>query len=126
VTGRSFELGFGTCRKTKPTASVKRETIIPIVLVKRSSHRLIWSSQMVATKMNRVFEDPTATIAPRTPAYPEIPASLNTTGSMYTLASMPEACWEKLMPRARMSIQCTGGIRHRSSCYTPPSKLLEP
>jgi hypothetical protein len=121
LTGRSFELGFGTCRKTKPTASVKRETVIAIALVNRSSHRLIRSSQMVATKMNRVIENPTATIAPRTPDFPQIPAWLNTTGLYYTLASMPEACWKKLMPRARMSIQCTGGIGHRSFCYTPPS-----
>ncbi len=80
VTGRSLELGFGTCRKTKPMASVKRETVIPIALVKTIGRRPIRSSQMLATKMNRVFENPTATVAPRTPDFPEIPAWLNTEG----------------------------------------------
>jgi hypothetical protein len=56
VTGRSFELDFGTYRKTKPTASVKRETVIPIALVKRSGHWLVRSSQMVATTMNSLWE----------------------------------------------------------------------
>jgi hypothetical protein len=45
VTGR-FELDFGTCRKTKPTASMKKKTVIPIALVKRSSHQLVQLSEL--------------------------------------------------------------------------------
>lgn len=80
VSGTGMSAVGVTCKKRKPTARVSKEKVIPIALVSNKGLLPMLSNQTVATRMKSVFDNPTATVARRTPDLPVMPACWNTTG----------------------------------------------
>nr|ABF95017.1 hypothetical protein LOC_Os03g14920 [Oryza sativa Japonica Group] len=65
--------------------------------------------------MNAVLVTPTPIVAASTELRLAMPAALKMLGPYNTTASMPVRCWKKWIPRAAMTMRCTGGVGCRNA-----------
>ena len=107
-----------------PDAKAASDIIIPVTLLKSNGRRQILSSKKVATKIDTVLTNPTATVASNFLLEEVIPAFSKILGLYKTTESIPEHCWKKWIPRHAIKTWRTAGVGWRSSSFQTSSPWL--